>query len=82
MAFTIGEYFKWEDTGKNLTRELVNFKFRVHELIPVQQREQVFTLLDAAVNLALVSALNFEQLEEYRKMSELYSEFSEESERK
>lgn len=33
-AHTDFEYFMQEDSSKNLARELVNFKFRVHKLIP------------------------------------------------
>lgn len=78
MNISNGEYFMWEDTCKELTRELVNFKFRVHNLLPLQLREQVFSELDTSVDNALTTALNFEHLEEYRKMNELYSEFSKE----
>lgn len=77
-CITDGQYFMWEDTGKELTRELVNFKFHVHKIIPPALRQQVFTELDAAVDKALTSAHNFDQLDEYEKMNMLYSEFSRE----
>lgn len=76
MSFTNGEYFMWEDTGKELTRELINFKFRVHKLLPPSLREQVFTELDVAVEEALTISLNFEQLEAYNSMNDSYSEFA------
>lgn len=76
---TDGEYFVQEDTGKHLVRELVNFKFRVHELIPKRLREQVFSELDATVSTSLTSALNFELLDEYDKMNDLYSQFAKEA---
>ena len=80
MKIADAEYLKWEDTGKALTRELVNFKFRVHNQLPPQLRAQVFSELDVCVDTALTIALNFEQLEEYNKMNELYSEFAKDME--
>lgn len=74
------EYFVQEDTGKYLIRELVNFKFRVHELIPKHLREQVFSELDEAVDTSLTSALNFELLDEYNKKNDLYALFAKEAE--
>lgn len=76
MSFTNGEYFMWEDTGKELTKELINFKFRVHKLLPSSLREQVFTELDVAVEEALTSAFNFGQLDAYNNMNDSYSEFA------
>ncbi len=73
MKITDGEYFKWVDTGEALTRELVNLKFRVHNQLPPQLRAQVFSDLDVCVDTALTIALNFELLEKYNKMNELYS---------
>ena len=80
MIIADAEYFKWEDTGKALTRELVNFKFRVHKLLPSQLRAQIYSELDICVDTALTVALNFEQLDEYNKMNELYSEFAKDME--
>lgn len=76
MKIADAEYFKWEDTGKALTRELINFKFRVHQLLPASLREQVFAELDNAIDEALTTALNFDQLEVYNQMNETYSEFA------
>ena len=78
-AHTDFEYFMQEDSGKNLTRELVNFKFRVHKLIPQNLRKQLFVELDAAVDTALTGALNFELLDNYSKMNELYTQFAKET---
>lgn len=69
------EYFIWEDSGRELTRELVNFKFRVHDIIPSPLREQIFEELDATVDKALTIAHNFGQLEEYSKINSLYLDF-------
>ena len=76
MSITNGEYFMWEDTGKELTRELINFKFRVHKLMSASLRELVFKELDVAVDEALTRALNFGQLEVYNEMNDTYSEFA------
>lgn len=77
-AHTDFEYFMQEDSSKNLARELVNFKFRVHKLIPQNLRKQLFVELDAAVDTALTGALNFELLDNYSKMNELYTQFAKE----
>lgn len=76
MSITNREYFMWEDTGKELTRELINFKFRVHKLMSASLRELVFKELDVAVDEALTRALNFGQLEVYNEMNDTYSEFA------
>ena len=73
------EYFVQEDSGKNLARELINFKIRVHKLMSSNLREQLFSELDAAVDTALTSALNFELLDNYDKMNELYAQFAQET---
>ena len=80
MSLHDEEYFIWEDTGKELTRELINFKFRVHEIIPSTLREQIFKELDASVDRALTTANNFDQLEEYFRINNLYLEFVKEKE--
>lgn len=77
--YTDGEYFVQEDSGKNLARELINFKFRVHKLLSPNLREQLFSELDVAVDTALTGALNFELLENYDKMNELYAQFARET---
>lgn len=76
MRISDGEYFMWEDTGKELIRELINFKFRIHQAIPIPIRDRVFSELDFAVETALTRALNFEQVEEYNKMNETYREYA------
>lgn len=72
------EYFVQEDSGKNLVRELINFKIRVHKLMPPNIREQLFSELDVAVDTALTSALNFELLDNYDKMNGLYTQYARE----
>ena len=73
------ECFMQEDSGKNLVRELINFKFRVHKLLSPNLREQLFSELDIAVDTALTGALNFELLENYNKMNGLYAQFARET---
>lgn len=77
--YTDGEYFVQEDSGKNLARELINFKIRVHKLLSPNLREQLFSELDIAVDIALTGALNFELLENYNKMNGLYAQFARET---
>ena len=74
--YTDSEYFMQEDSGKNLVRELINFKIRVHNLMSPNLREQLFSELDIAVDTALTGALNFELLENYDKMNGLYAQFA------
>ena len=74
--YTDSEYFIQEDSGKNLVRELINFKIRVHKLMSPNLREQLFSELDIAVDTALTGALNFELLENYDKMNGLYAQFA------
>ncbi len=78
MRISDSEYFMWETTGKDLTRELINFKFRIHKVLPISVRDKVFAELDSAVETALTSALNFEQLEEYNKWNETFKQFANE----
>lgn len=75
-SYTDSDFFMQEDSGKNLAREIINFKFRVHKLLSPNLREQLFSELDAVVDTALTGALNFELLENYDKMNGLYHQFA------
>lgn len=72
MKFSDTEYFMWEDTGKDLIYELVNFKATVHNLMPEEIRNKVFAELDKAINIALTRALNFELIEDFKKTNAIY----------
>lgn len=74
MSFNDGEYFKWEDTGKELIRELVNFKIRVHNLLPNSLRDEIFKQLDLSVENAHLCSLNFDNLEEYHRLNQIYTD--------
>ncbi len=73
------EFSTLENLVKKLTRELINFKLRVHNFISTSVRKDIFKVLDYSVEQVLKQAQNQEYLDQYRDYNKLYRDFVDET---